>query len=109
MIYGIICWPSKSAADAFPNAESEREPEIHSILSDSMILFVECVFCSGTMVNCATSVEPWNAEPAQSVSDLTLSVQGGHLPTEVQLWPFQKKRNVPVPSVVLSRTQLNNV
>lgn len=62
-MYGIICWPSNSAAEALPNAVSDIDPDIHNILSDSIMLLAECVFCNGTIVNWETSVEPWKADP----------------------------------------------
>lgn len=57
-MYGRKFWPSKSTDDAFPNDESEIEPETMSTRSLSMMLLPLCVFCRGTMTSCATSVDP---------------------------------------------------
>lgn len=55
-IYGMKLCPSNSTAEAFPNDESCKLPEIMSILSCSMMLLAECVFWRGTMVSWVTFV-----------------------------------------------------
>lgn len=65
---GVKVEPSNSAADAFPNDESVSVPETIRTRSDSIMLLPSCVFCRGTMVNCATSVVPWRVPPRIIVS-----------------------------------------
>lgn len=55
--------PSNSAAEAFPNAESVREPDTISTRSDWINAFASCVFCSGTITNCVTSVAESSEDP----------------------------------------------
>ena len=75
-----VC-PSNSADDAFPNDESDSEPETSRIRSGSMIPFALWVSCKGTIANCDTFVAPWRVDPS-----------------EVHEAPFQKYKNDEVPS-----------
>lgn len=83
--------PSNSTAEAFPNDESCKLPEIMSILSCSMMLLAECVSWRGTMVSWVTFVT--SAKLESSVD---------------QVWPFQKDMNELVPSDDLYRNKYVN-
>ncbi len=77
-------------------------PDTMRTRSGSMTPLPSCVFWSGTIVNCDTSVFPSSVESIKSVSCICGMTSVRYLPTECQDWPSQKYRKEDEPSEALT-------